>query len=240
MIRTIALILHALLFALLIGCGAGQWKTTTTYGGKTTVRGDAETMRQEAAKQKSTAELQRRIRAAKPRTANEAIRVAILPPTFSDKLKLRAKGNEVLESLRKEFGERPQIRLVDHKALPQERDGNNGFTGTRPLIADIVIQTHLYQEESYGLNRRTGKVEAYPALVLKGQVQSNWLSEEKFTHKERDHILLSKKLFKQYSVVLVDKIKAEFHLPGGAFREALQKENANTFDSFLEKLRSGQ
>ena len=234
--RSFFLLLQMLSLLIVIGCGAGQWKMTTSYGGKTTVKGDAKTMEQEKIKRSQQTDFERRIRGAERRGLSEPLRVALYPPSFSDALKAKTNPNKVLEILKKEFGQHNRIKLVDYKLLDKWA-GSSGFIGSKALLADIIIKTHIFEDESYGIVRTTGQVAKYPLLVLKGQVQSNYLAEDKFVHKESGHVLLNAKILNRYARNLLKKVNNTFHIPNEAFRKSLQEENSRTFDDVLKRLK---
>jgi preprotein translocase subunit SecD len=134
------------------------------------------------------------IRQAPKRRSGDPIYVALHPVKLGDKLKKaqHSKG-AVNKQVRKEFKSDKIIRIVSKKDRKRNEwvqmgkviDGENPYATP---VADVEVVSRAYLKEIYGINKKTGKPDKMPALVLEATIKSNQLPAE-YKVKETGHIL---------------------------------------------------
>ena len=225
-----------------LGCAGGQWKSTTTAGGKTTVYGDAKTIKKEQQKQEYAAARIENIRKAEKRKPTDPIVVALFKPTIGDKLKKSIDQAKLFQQLRKEFEQDSIIRLVDQKVVDSAqksiKPGRSRARKKAPQVAaDISVFTNVYPKQVAGKSRATGKVGMMAAIVFAGRINSHYLPEDKFKAEERGNIFQNVQVTKKYAAQVKEIIKTKVTIPGEAYKNSAQDEKKAAFKNWLNSFK---
>ncbi len=224
-----------------LGCAGGQWKSTTTAGGKTTVYGDAETIKKEQQKQEAAAARIENIRKAEKRKPTDPIVVALFKPVIADKLQKSIDQAKLFQQLRKEFEQDSIIRLVDQKVVDNaQKSSSSRFRSrkkTPQVAADVSVFTNVYPKQVAGRSRATGKVGMMAAIVFHGQINSHYLPEDKFKAEERGNIFQNVKVTKKYAAQVKKIIKTKVTIPGEAYKKSTQDEKKAAFKNWLNSFK---
>lgn len=232
--HSIIKIAGCILFAVMLGCAGGQWKTTTSVGGRTTVRGDEKTMEQERLRREQETARIEAIKKAERRKPTDPIVVALYRPEISENLQKSIKADMLFDILKKEFERDGIIVLVkqsDVDRAQSETKRQNKYRmssqKTRPSVsADISVFTRVSHKETVGMSRSTGKLGKMVALVLSGEVVSHYLPEDQYTVERSDNIFKNTELTKGYAREVIQTIKTRPAIPGQAFKKRMKEEQA--------------
>lgn len=207
----------------LSACKGAQWTSTSTVNGKTTVKGDSESMKQHEAKEAAQAEQLKKIKASPRRAADEPITVALFRPTIADKLAKSVDAKKMFDMLSKAFSSDPLIKLVDQGTVDEaQKQAANAFgsaKGKPQVSADVSVFPHVMAEEKFGINKATKKVGSMMALVLKGEISSHWLPEDQYKVEESGNIFANAKVVNDFAAKSVAIIKTKPHIPNAAFKK---------------------
>ena len=227
-----------------LGCAGAQWKSTTTFGNKTTVKGDEKTMQQLAQQKEYEAQRLQKIQSAKPRKATDPIVVALYRPTIADNLAPSFDSKKFFDILVKEFSKDAVIRLVDQKIVDRSQanlDKQPGLRHKRPRVsADVSVFPHVMAEQMMGFNKNTGKIGSMAALVLEAEIVSHYLPTDEFEVKESGNIFRNLEVTQKFSKKAIETIKTRPHIPGEAYRQEARNEGEeqlrSAFEAMLKKL----
>ena len=227
-----------------LGCAGAQWKSTTTFGNKTTVKGDEKTMQQLAQQKEYDAQRLQKIQSAKPRKDTDPIVVALYRPTIADNLAPAFDAKKFFDILVKEFSKDAVIRLVDQKIVDRSQenlDKQPGIGRKRPRVsADVSVFPHVMAEQVAGIDRNTGKIGTMAALVLKAEIVSHYLPTDEFEVKESGNIFRNLEVTRKFSIKAIETIKTRPHIPGEAYRQEVRNEGEeqlrDAFQAVLKKL----
>jgi hypothetical protein len=225
----------------LSGCAGAQtsWKSTSTVGGKTTVTGDPETMKKEQARMEYQAAQMEKLRKASPRSAEEPIVVALYRPEISEKMKSAIKADQLFQELRKRFEKDPIIKLVDQGQVDKamsEADTKHGRKEKPQVSADVSVFTFVGAEEVYGISQSTHKVASMAALVLTGEVDSHYLSEDNSKIVEKGNIFRNVEVTDKYAQKIKEYIKTKIFIPNEEYKKAAQAEKKQAMMDALKSL----
>ncbi|MGA1794975.1 MAG: hypothetical protein ACMUIL_03850 [bacterium] len=218
----------------MFGCAGGQWKTTTSVGGRTTVRGDEKTMEQERLRREQETSRIEAIKKAERRKPTDPIVVALYRPEISENLQKSIRADMLFDILRKEF-ERDGIIIVvkqsDVDKAQAEAARQNKYRMSsqkaRPSVpADVSVFTCVSHKETVGISRSSGKLGKMTALVLSGEVVSHYLPEDHYKVEKSDNIFKNVELTKEYAREVIQTIKTRPAIPGQAFKKKMQEEQA--------------
>jgi len=231
-IHTIIKATGCILFAVMLGCAGGQWKSTTSVGGRTTVKGDEKTMQQERFRQEQETARIEAIKKAERRKSSDPIVVALYRPEISENLQKSIKADMLFDILRKEFERDGIIVLVKQSDVDRaqgEAARQNKYRissqQTRPSVpADVSVFTNVSHKETVGMSKSSGKLGKMVALVLSGEVVSHYLPEDRYKVERSDNIFKNTELTKEYAREVIQTIKTRPAIPGEAFKKKMQEE----------------
>jgi hypothetical protein len=247
-LHTIIKFAGCILFAVMLGCAGGQWKTTTTMGGRTTVRGDEKTMQQERLRQEQETARIEAIKKAERRKSTDPIVVALYRPEISENLQKSIRGDMLFDILRKEF-ERDRIVVlvkqsdVDRAQSNASRQSKYRISSqkTRPSVpADVSVFTSVSYKETVGMSRSSGKLGKMAALVLSGEVVSHYLPEDHYKVELSDNIFKNTELTRKYAREVIQTIKTRPVIPGEAFKKKVKEEQTEAFLNAIKGLMKPQ
>lgn len=162
----------------LAACAGGNWTVKTTgLDGKTTVKGDAESMAKHEAQQKAQDDYASAIAAAPRRAATDPIEVVVFEPSVSEDLKKALNAQQASDTIVRELSAEPLLRV---KKLGSVKDGSGRpptslddhiqAARERGTAGDVYVWPHLMLEDAVG--RSGGKLVAAKAFTLKADVVS--------------------------------------------------------------------
>lgn len=128
---------------------------------------------------------------------------------LGDKLKKAQHSKDAVDKqVRAAFKSDKVIRLVSKKDLKRQEWAEIGkaLAGQNPYdatVADVEVVTRAYVKEIYGINKKTGKPDKMPAMVLEATITSNQLPAE-YTVEESGHILRNPQVTQRFA----DRVKA--------------------------------
>jgi hypothetical protein len=166
--------------AALAACAGGTWTTKTTGAdGRTTVRGDAQSVARHEAQENEKEAYARALAAAPRRGPMDPIEVVVLEATLADSLKgIDAAQAQVL--FVKELEGEPLFRVKVAKGAkdafgrpPGTIEGQVAAAAERGVTGDVYVWPHLLLEDAVGLSGK-GKLVAAKAFTLKTEIVSGY------------------------------------------------------------------
>ena len=166
--------------AALAACAGGSWTMKTTGAdGKTTVRGDADSVARHEAQQKEKDEYARALAAAPRRGPMDPIEVVVLEATVAENLKGSLDAAQAQAVLVKELEGEPLFRVKGAKGGAKDTFGRAPTTledhvaaaAERGISGDVYVWPHLLLEDAVGVSGQ-GKLVAAKAFTLKSDVAS--------------------------------------------------------------------
>lgn len=159
----------------LAACAGGNWTVKTTgMDGKTTVKGDADSIARHEAKQKAQEDYASAIAAAPRRGAMDPIDVVVLEPSVSEDLKKALNAQQASDTIVRELSAEPLFRV---KKVGSVKDSFgrpptsvDAYIQAAGSAGDVYVWPHLMLEDAIG--KSGGKLVAAKAFTLKAEVVS--------------------------------------------------------------------
>jgi hypothetical protein len=160
----------------LAACAGGSWTVKTTgLDGKTTVKGDPESIARHEAQQKAQDDYASAIAAAPRRGATDPIEVVVFEPSVSEDLKKALNAQQASDTIVRELSAEPLFRV---KKVGGVKDGfgrpptsMDGYIQAAGTAGDVYVWPHLMLEDAVG-RAGNGKLVAAKAFTLKAEVVS--------------------------------------------------------------------
>ena len=211
-----------------LGCASGQRKSTTTANGKTTVYGDAETIKKAQQKQETAPAWIENFRKAEKRKPTDPIVVALFSPIFlGAKIQESLDQAKLYQQLRKEFEQDSIIRLVDQYIIDALqtpiKQGPSRKRKKRPdLVADVSVNTTVSLEQVAKKSRAANKAGMMSNIVFGGQISSYYMPADCFKAVEQGNISQNVQVTKKYAAQVIEIIKTKVTIPGEAYKKYVQ------------------